>query len=100
MLINSAVAQTEGSLRWGRGTCVVNNVDPGSMKAKGQTRLEPPRNPGCASLDLCACAAGCGMHMVRGNGQPTGDRKERREGASSCFAACVLLSYLVAALHP
>ena len=70
------------------------------MKAEGQARLEPPRNLGHASLDLCTCATGCRVHMVRGDGQPTGTKNGHRDGASSCFAACVLLCYLVAVLHP
>ena len=31
----NAVAPTGGSLRWGHGTCVVNNEDEGAMKAEG-----------------------------------------------------------------
>ena len=100
MLIYTVVAPIGGNLSWGCSTCVVNNEDQGAMKAEGPARLEPTRNPGCASFDLCACAASCGMHMVRRDGQPTGDRNGHRDGASSCFAACVVLCYLVAALHP
>ena len=70
------------------------------MKAEGQARLEPPRNPGCVSTGLCACAAGCGMHMVGGDDRPKGGGNGPRKGARSCFAACVLLCYFVAALHP
>ena len=100
MLIYNTVAPTKGSPRWARSTCVLNDADEGAMKAEGKARLEPPRNPGYASLDLCTCAAGCGVHMVRGDGRPTCDGNRHRDGASSCFAACVLLCYLVAVLHP
>ena len=64
MIMYSTVAPTGVSLRLGWSTCVVNNEGKGAMKAQGQARLEPPRNPGCATLDLCVCAAGCKMHMV------------------------------------
>ena len=70
------------------------------MKAEGQARLEPPRNPSYVSIKLCTCVAGCEVHMVQGDGQPTGGGKIHRDGANSCFAACVQLCYLVAALHP
>ena len=50
-----------GGLRWVRD---VHNEDQGAMKAGGQARLEPPRNRGCASTDLCVCAAGYGIHKV------------------------------------
>ena len=100
VLLYNTVAPIGGSLRWAPSTCVENDADKGAMKAGHQARLEPPRNPGCASLDLCTCAAGCGMHMVRGNGQPTGGSNRHRDGASHCFAACVLLCSLVAGLHP
>ena len=64
MLIYNTVAPSGGSLRWSRSTCVINNEDNGAMKAEGQARLEPPKNPCCASLDLRACPAGCREHMV------------------------------------
>ena len=70
------------------------------MKAEGQAGPEPPRNPGYASLDLCTCATGCKVHMVRGDGPSKGTKNGHRDGASSCFAACVLLCYLAATLHP
>ena len=52
---------TGGGLRCVRD---VHNEDQGAMKAEGQAKLEPPTNPGCVPPDLCACATGCGMHMV------------------------------------
>ena len=91
MLIYITVAPTGGSLWWARGICDMNDAVKGAMKAEGQARLEPPINPGCAFLDLCTCAARCGMHMVRWDGQPTGGSKRHRDGTSSCFAACMLL---------
>ena len=100
MVIYNAVSPTAGSLRWGHSTSVVHNEDKGAMKAKGQARLELPRNPGYASLDWCVCATSCKVHVVRGDGQPPVNRNRHREGASSCFAASLLLCCLVAALHP
>ena len=70
------------------------------MKAEGQARLELPGNPGCASLDLCMCATGCRVHMIRGDGHPKGTRDGNRDGATSCFTACMLLCFLAATLHP
>ena len=70
------------------------------MKAEGQARPEPPRNRGYASLDLSTCATGGRVHMVRGDGQSKGTRNGQHDGASSCFAACMLLCYLAAVLHP
>ena len=84
-----------GSLTWARSFCVLNDADKGALKAEGLARLEPPENPSCASLEFCTCAAGCEMHIVRGDGQPTGGGKIRRDGASSCLSACALLCYLV-----
>ena len=66
------------------------------MRAEGQARLKRPRNPGCVSADLCVCATGCGIHRVGGDKRPNGVH----ECARSCFAACMLLCNLVAALHP
>ena len=73
-----------GGLRWVRG---VHNEDHGVVKAQGQARLEPPRNPGCVSTGLCACAGGCGKHMVRGDERPEGGGNGRRKGAPSCGEA-------------
>ena len=47
------------------------------MKAKGQARLEPPRNPGCVSTGFCLCAAGSGLHGVRGGGRLHGGGREQ-----------------------
>ena len=100
VLIYNTAAPSGGSPRWAQSAYGPNDADKGAMKAEGQARMEPPRNPGRTSLDLCTCATGCRVHMVRGDAQPTGARNACRDGASSCFAACVLLCYLEAALHP
>ena len=60
---------TGGGLSWIRD---VHYEDQGAMKAEGQTRPEPPRNPGCASTDLCVCATGSGLHGVRDGGRLNG----------------------------
>ena len=39
------VYYTRGLMRWVGG---VHSGDTGAMKAEGEARLEPPRNPGCA----------------------------------------------------
>ena len=65
-----------------------------------RTRLDLPRSPSSASLDLCTCAAGYKVHMVGGDVQSKGTRDGHRNGASSRFAACMLLCFLAAALHP
>ena len=63
-----------GGLRWVRD---VHKEDQGAMKAEGQARLEPPKNPGCVSTGLCACATGCRMHRVRGDKSPKGSGNGR-----------------------
>ena len=83
---------------WAHSTYDLYDADKGAMKAEGQARLELPRNPGCASLDLCTCATGCRVHMVRGDETSKDTRGGHRDGVSSCFAACMLLCFLVAAL--
>ena len=65
---------TGGGLRWISG---VPYGDQGAMKAEGQARLEPPRNPGCVSTDYCVCAAGSGLHGVRGGGRLHGGGSTR-----------------------
>ena len=72
---------TKGSLR-----CIgsVHYGDMEAMKAEGQARLEPPRNPGYAStgycmlargymesgvVGICVCAAGSGLSGVTGDGR-------------------------------
>ena len=103
---------TRGSLRWVSG---VHYGDMEAMKAEGQARLEPPRNPGYASMGycmlavgymesgvvgICVWAAGSGLREVTGDGRLHGGGGTRTTGARSCFAACLLLCTLVAALHP
>ena len=44
-----------GGPRWVGG---VQYGDLGAMKAEGQARLEPPRNPGHASTGYCMLAVG------------------------------------------
>ena len=46
---------TRGLVRWVGG---VHCGDTGAMKAEGQARLEPPRNPGCAHTGYCVLAVG------------------------------------------
>ena len=46
---------TRGSLRW---VGDVHYGDMEAMKAEGQARLEPPRNPGYASTGYCMLAVG------------------------------------------
>ena len=46
---------TRGLVRWVGG---VHCGDMGAMKAEGQARLEPPRNPGYASTGCCVLAVG------------------------------------------
>ena len=72
---------TRGSLRWVGG---VHHGDLEAIKAEGQARLEPPRNPGCAStgyctlavgymesgvVGVCVCAAGSGLRGLKGDGR-------------------------------
>ena len=87
-----------------------------AMKAEGQARLEPPRNPSHATMGYCMlavgyvesgvvgkyeCAAGNGLRGVTGGGRLHGVLAVREQrGVRSCFAACVLLCTLVAALRP
>ena len=69
-----------------------------AMKAESQARLEPPRNPGYASTRYCVLAVGYGESGVVVVSTVAGEREQR--GVRSCFAACVLLCTLVAALRP
>ena len=46
---------TRGLLRWVGG---IHYGDMGAMKAEGQARLEPPRNPGSVSMGYCMLAMG------------------------------------------
>ena len=72
---------TRGSLRW-VGAVHYGNME--AMKAEGQARLEPPKNPGSASMGHCMlavgyvesgvvgnceCAAGNGLRGVTGGGR-------------------------------
>ena len=68
------------------------------MKAEGQARLERPRNPGCVSTDFCMCAAGSGLHGVKGGGRLHGSGHKhttkgpillRRMRAASYLGCCV-----------
>ena len=100
MLIYNGVYLFVGCPGWAHSIDGLYDSDMGAMKAEGQARLELPRNPCCASLDLCTCATGCRVYMVRGDEQSKGTRDGHRDGASTCFAACMLLCFLAAALHP
>ena len=57
---------TGGGLRSVRD---VQYEDQGAMKAKGQARLEPPRNPSYVSTDFCVCTAGSGLRGVMSDGR-------------------------------
>ena len=70
------------------------------MKAEGQARRELPRNPGYMSMDFCTCVTGYGVHAGRRDNTGQGIKERQRDGARSLFAACALLCFLVAALHP
>ena len=85
---------------WAHGIDSTSDADKGPMKGEGQARLQLPRNPGCISMDFCMSDTGCRVHMVRGDEMPKGVRGGNCDGASSCFAACMLLGILVAAFHP
>ena len=55
---------TGGLVRWVGG---VHYGDMEAMKAEGQARLEPPRNPGYASTGYCMLAVGYAESGVVGN---------------------------------
>ena len=55
---------TRGMVRWVGG---VHCGDMGAMKAEGQARLEPPRNPGYAHTGYCVLAEGYQESGVVGN---------------------------------
>ena len=55
---------TRGMVRWVGG---VHCGDMGAMKAEGQARLEPPRNPGYAHTGYCVLAEGYVESGVVGN---------------------------------
>ena len=76
------------------------NADKGAMKAEGQARLELLRNPSYTSMDFCMCDTCCRVHLCRWDDTSKDIRGGHLDGASSCFAACMLLCFLVAALHP
>ena len=102
---------TRGMVRWVSG---VHCGDMGAIKAEGQARLEPPRNPGYAHTGYCVLAEGyvesgwwaisrtrtamdSEGSWVMDVSTVAGVRERRR--VSSRFAACVLLCSLVAALR-
>ena len=58
-----------GLVRWVSG---VHSGDMGAMKAEGQARLEPPRNPGYAFTGYCVLAEGYVEPGVVGNYEYTG----------------------------
>ena len=103
---------TVGLVWWVGG---VHYGDMEAMKAEGQARLEPPRNPGYASAGYCVLAVGAwsqGWWAITSTQQAvyyvglrvvvvsTVAGVHEQRGARSCFAACVLLCTLVAALRP
>ena len=94
---------TSGLIRWVGG---VHCGDMGAMKAEGQARLEPPRNPGYAYTGYCVLAVGyveSGVVGTYGYAAGKGLRGVTRVDVTtvagireqwrvrSCFAACVLL---------
>ena len=100
---------TRGLMRWVGG---VHCGDMGAMKAGGQARLEPPRNPGCAYKGYCVLAVAyeesgvagideyatdSGLRGVTGTGRLHGGGGTRttessllvrRMGASLCLGCC------------
>ena len=70
----------------------------GGDEGWGKARLQPLRNPGYASTCYCMLAVGYMELGVMGVSTVTEVREQ--QGARSCFAACLLLCILVAALHP
>ena len=71
----------------------VHYGDQGAMKADGEARLEPPRNPGCVSTDFCVYAAGSGLHGVRAGGRLQGG------GRTHSTTGPFLLRHMCAALY-
>ena len=70
------------------------------MKAEGEARLEPPKTV-VVYLWAFACARLAVDYMGSGVVDvSTVVEVREQQGARSCFAACVLLCTLVAALHP
>ena len=100
VLIYNDVSQSGGFPGWAHSTYGLYDMDKWAMKTEGQARLELPGNPGGASLELCMCATGCRVHMVRGDEQSKGTSGGQGDEANPCFGACMLLCFLVAALHP
>ena len=95
---------TRGLVRWVGG---VHYGDMEVMKAKGQARLDPPRNPGYAStgycmlavgyvelgvVGICECAARSGLRGVTGDGRVHGG------GGTQTTRSPLLLRRLRAAL--
>ena len=93
---------TVGLVWWFGG---VHCGDMEAMKAEGQARLEPPRNPGYASTGYCMLAvghvesgvvgnyeyaAGSGLRGVTGGGRLHGGGGTRKEGSAlaSPHACC------------
>ena len=96
---------TRGLVRWVGG---VHYGDMEAVKAEGQARLEPPRNPGYASMGYCMLAvgyvesrvvgiyeyaAGCG---IRGG---TGDGRLHGGGGTRTTGGPLLLRRMRAALY-
>ena len=88
---------TRGDLRWVGG---VQYEDQGAMKAEGQARLEPPRNPGYVSTGCCVCAAGSGLHGVRGGGRLHGSGGERTAGGPFLLGRMRAALYLACCVAP
>ena len=99
---------TRGMVRWVGG---VHCGDMGAMKAEGQARLEPPRNPGYAHTGYCVLAEGYvesgvvgsfedadgnGFHGVRGDGCLHGGGGYANDGGSALASplACCFVPWL------
>ena len=81
---------TRGGLRWVTG---VQYGDQGAMKAEGQARLEPLRNPGYVFTGSCLCVTGRGCQGVRGGGRLHGG------GSTQTTRGSFFLGRMCAALY-
>ena len=96
---------TRGLVRWVGG---VHCGDMGAMKAEGQARLEPPKNPGYACTGSCLLAVGyvesgvlgiyeyAAVTRLRG---VTGDRRLHGGGGTRTTESPLLLRRMRAALY-
>ena len=73
---------TRGLVRWEDG---VQCGDMGAMKAEGQARLEPPRNPGYAHTGYCVLAEGYVESGVVGSFEDADDNGLRGVMSVGCL---------------